>query len=285
MKKLFVFADVHGFYSMMEVHLKEKGFDINNEDHIFVSCGDLFDRGPENDRCLDFVNSLPDDRKILVRGNHEDLLLDALHRGYFMQHDYHNHTLHTVSQLSGFEIDDILDQRFTCAAACTALLTNEDFKKYINSVSYFHYIGDYIFVHGWIPSRFRDGFPLTAKDRITDNWMTGDWEDAVWTNGMKAWQRGERIMDHTIVCGHYHTSWGHTHIHHKGVEFAEVWYETGTDPDMEEHFETFKDDGIIALDGCTAYSGIMNCEVIEVEDVEWQLRMSERTMNEPYQIM
>ena len=161
----------------------------------------------------------------------------------------------------------------------------EEFKKYINSVSYFHYIGDYIFVHGWIPSRFRDGFPLTAKDRITDNWMTGDWEDAVWTNGMKAWQRGERIMDHTIVCGHYHTSWGHTHIHHKGVEFAEVWYETGTDPDMEEHFETFKDDGIIALDGCTAYSGIMNCEVIEVEDVEWQLRMSERTMNEPYQIM
>lgn len=273
MKKLFVFADIHGFYDKMIEVLNEKGFDIDNKDHIFVSCGDLFDRGPGSKECLEFVNSLPDDRKVLVRGNHEDLLLEALNRGLFMQHDYHNRTLDTVAQLTGFTIDEILDQDMTCMAACTALLSNEDFKKYIDSTSYFHYIGNYIFVHGWIPSYFRDGIPLTARDRITDSWMTGDWKDAVWTNGMKAWQQGERIIDHTIVCGHYHTSWGHAHIHHKGVEFAEVWYESEeNNPDMEEHFEPFEDDGIIAMDSCVAYSGIMNSKILEVADEEWNSR-------------
>ena len=81
MKKYFIVADIHSFYTEMIKALEEKGWDINNPDHIFVSLGDLLDRGNEPMECLKFVNSIPRDRKILIRGNHEDLIEECLDRG------------------------------------------------------------------------------------------------------------------------------------------------------------------------------------------------------------
>ena len=46
-KKFFVVADVHSFYDEMKQELDTAGFDINNPDHILVSCGDVLDRGPK----------------------------------------------------------------------------------------------------------------------------------------------------------------------------------------------------------------------------------------------
>ena len=47
MKKYFVCGDVHSFYTYLKEALDNAGFDLNNDDHVFVSCGDLFDRGDE----------------------------------------------------------------------------------------------------------------------------------------------------------------------------------------------------------------------------------------------
>ena len=90
MKKLFVVSDVHSFYTQLIKVLNEKGFDKNNPEHWFVSCGDLLDRGPESQQCLKFVNSL--ERKILIRGNHEDLMEEAINRGVFYSQDMSNGT-------------------------------------------------------------------------------------------------------------------------------------------------------------------------------------------------
>ena len=61
----------------------------------------------------------------------------------------------------------------------------------------------------------------------------------------------------TVVCGHWHSSWGHSRLHNKGPEFN-TNEETAC-------FDPFIDRGIIALDGCTAYSNQVNCIVIEDE--------------------
>ena len=79
MKRYFVCADVHSYFDELIIALNKAGFDINNKEHIFVSCGDLLDRGNNSIECLDFVNNLPQDRKILIRGNHEDLLEDIIY--------------------------------------------------------------------------------------------------------------------------------------------------------------------------------------------------------------
>ena len=98
MKKYFVVSDIHSFYNEMIDALNEAGFEYNNPNHIFVSCGDLFDRGPDAIECLRFVNDLSDDRKIVIKGNHESLLMDVLDRGYFESYDIHNRTDDTVNQ-------------------------------------------------------------------------------------------------------------------------------------------------------------------------------------------
>ena len=56
----------------------------------------------------------------------------------------------------------------------------------------------------------------------------------------------------TVVCGHFHTSYGHSKFERKCTEFGE-----------DADFSPFYAEGIIAIDGCTAHSGKVNCIVIE----------------------
>ena len=47
MKKYFVCSDLHSFFTEFKEALAKNGFDAENQDHILVVCGDLFDRGKE----------------------------------------------------------------------------------------------------------------------------------------------------------------------------------------------------------------------------------------------
>ena len=97
--KYFVFADVHGFYSILKNELDNAGFDVNNEDHMLISIGDNFDRGPENYEMFLFLKEMKEKNKIiLIKGNHEDLFMDMLRKGYPQSHDYTNRTYDTLLQ-------------------------------------------------------------------------------------------------------------------------------------------------------------------------------------------
>ena len=56
----------------------------------------------------------------------------------------------------------------------------------------------------------------------------------------------------TVICGHYHASYGHSVINDTCSEY-------GADAD----FSPFYADGIIAIDACAAASGKINCVVVE----------------------
>ena len=73
-KRVFVVGDIHGAYSKLEKALEAVAFD-RKTDHL-VSVGDLVDRGPENDRVLEFL-AYPWFHAI--RGNHEQMLIDPNH--------------------------------------------------------------------------------------------------------------------------------------------------------------------------------------------------------------
>ena len=98
-KKLFIVSDVHGHYQELMAALKNVGYDAENEAHIFVSCGDLFDRGTENDKVYEFVKGLK--RKILIKGNHEDILFRVLIGRRMTDDALANGTDITVAQLFG----------------------------------------------------------------------------------------------------------------------------------------------------------------------------------------
>lgn len=228
--------------------LNKAGFDYNNPEHILVSCGDLLDRGDFTLKTLQFVNGLPPERKILVRGNHEDLLEECLARKEFLMHDLHNGTVKTIVHLCNEpeEVSYILstwnDQKIFEKAS-----KNEELKKYFLSLVDYAEVGNYVFVHGWIP-----------RKETNKSWKRGDWKTARWYNGMEKWHVGRRLKDKTIICGHWHCSWGNSKLHKKGTE----WNKEGKSPTAD--FSPFIDEGIIALDACTAYSHQANCIVLEI---------------------
>ena len=48
MKKYFIMTDIHSFYSIMLNTLNTNGFNVNDNEHYLIVCGDLFDRGDES---------------------------------------------------------------------------------------------------------------------------------------------------------------------------------------------------------------------------------------------
>lgn len=246
MKKYFITSDVHSFYEPMMTALNEAGFDANDPDHIFVSCGDLFDRGPDGIKCLDFVNDLPDERKILIRGNHEDLLEELLERGSYEWYDLHNRTDDTIRQFS--KLVDGSD--LSLPKLCRKLQESRDLSRYYDDLKYFHETDKYIFLHGYIPV-IDNGISVSYDP----NWRletASVFKEAAWLNGYEMWRQGIREEGKTIICGHIHSSYGHFHLHNEGEEFGE---------DMNSGI--FYDEGIIGLDACTAYTGKVNVLVLE----------------------
>lgn len=256
MKKLFVFSDVHSFYDEFSSALAEKGFDIDDPDHVLVSLGDLCDRGPDSRKVLEFINGIDDQRKVLVIGNHELLMEDLIKRGYYLSHDKHNRTNSTVSQLTGvYGNSGIYHMR-----------DNKLWYDYKKGWRWYFELDDYVFVHGYIPCGTYNEYGEQLEMHYDPDWRNAgydQWFGACWANGMNTWACGIREEGKTIYCGHWHTSWGHAYLHQDGKEFAENEGEY-------ERFDPFVDEGIVAIDACTAYTHKVNVCVLDINDEEYE---------------
>lgn len=257
MMRYYVVSDVHGFFSEMKAALEEKGFFEDKEPHKLVVYGDLFDRGTEALELEEFVLDLiSKDDVILIRGNHEDLLMELLHgwsnRSYFQMHHSSNGTLDTVCQLTNSTMDEIY---YNPDDVARKLIRNESIRTIIpRMVDYFE-TERYVFVHGWVPcTQVYDKAKLIGYE-IDENWREASiksWEKARWINGMEAAHYGAKVDGKTVVCGHWHCSFGHSKYEGDGGEF-----------DNKPNFDTYYADGIIALDACTTISKKVNCIVVE----------------------
>lgn len=242
--KYYIFGDAHGYFDILKKALDDAGFDRNNPEHFLVSLGDLLDRGKQPRECLQFVNSL--ERKILIRGNHEDLMEEMIAFHYPRTHDLSNGTYYSAVDLTGKNnIDDIF----------IAMRNDNDYNNYISSTVDYFETKTAIFVHGWIPCFYWESFSGYRHDwSKNDNWReVHDWKPYRWLNGMEAWKNGVVEKEKIIFCGHWHTSFGNYRYHQKGDS------EFGPNAD----FGPFVDRGIVALDACTHFSKKINIYVLE----------------------
>lgn len=249
--RYYVVADVHGFYTQFSHALRDKGYFEDYGPKKIIVCGDLMDRGKEAKELQSFVlEHIATDDIILVRGNHEDLFEDLATKdgGMLYSHHEHNGTWQTGIQLTGMNPNVAFEYSNLFAAQ---LKQTPFYTQIIPKMVPYYETEHYVFVHGWIPTATRKG-----EHKYSPNWRTmsaGKWKEARWANGMKyACEYGITEPGKTIVCGHWHTSYGHSKIEGKGDEFG-----------FAADFSPFYAEGIIALDGCTAYSGIVNCIVVE----------------------
>ncbi len=249
MPKFFVTSDIHSYYKELIRALIDAGFDESNEEHYLVVCGDCFDRGPDSAKVLKYLQNLP--RKILVKGNHEQLLVDCCERGWFMSHDRHNGTFHTIIDLGyGDDFEDM------CKRALNKV------QPFLDSMVNYFETKNYIFVHSWIPVSNKDGLPAHyTRDRkfeFNPNWRNAsqkEWDEAMWGNPFDMAERGF-LPNKTVCFGHWHCS--------TGWAKAEGRSEFGDDA----KFDPYYGNGFISVDACTAHSGKCNVVVLEDEFME-----------------
>lgn len=260
--KYYVVSDVHGFYTELKNALTEKGYFSDSEPHKLIVCGDVFDRGKEALKMQEFICDLLDkDEVILIKGNHEDLVLDLLDYAneYFYNkvripglHHYRNGTIDTMVQLTGLSLNQAIfdTPSFVEAARRTPFIS-----KIIPAMSDYFETDNYIFVHGWIPCTEYDSYGHYIYKPYEGDWRKADskeWEKARWYNGMLcACDSKVLALPKTIVCGHWHCSFGHYRYGVAPEEFGKY-----------ADFSPFCKDGIIAIDACTAYSGKVNCIIV-----------------------
>jgi serine/threonine protein phosphatase 1 len=231
--------------------LNEAGFDEDNDEHIIVVCGDLFDRLDETKEVYEFVlDMLNKDKLIYVLGNHELLMQLMLNRGIPLWHDKHNGTAKTYYQLLDVYADHMDDEKGP----------NDIVKEllqplYDKMVNYFQ-TKHYVFCHGFLPVvEQSDG-----SYKINRKWRRAahkNYENATWLNGMEMAHNGLCLKNKTIVVGHFHSSWGRCQFEGKpefgeGADFSPYYYE----------------DKLIAIDSCVAYTGKINVLVLEDELLE-----------------
>lgn len=259
-KRYFVVSDVHGFYSRMAEALEEAGFDPFNGNHIFVSCGDLFDRGTENADILDYVRRLP--RKILIKGNHEDITARTVRDGKLDPYYDGNGTIETLAELMG-----------TGTERVEALLSGDERPETISRLSDLiggmldYYETDrYIFTHGWLPLSYGG-----VKPGLRDGWRTAEsseWDEARWVEWNNPYALGLTVPGKTIVCGHRPAALGR-------------YFDFSREPDDST---PFIGNGVAAIDALTVRSGRVN--VMIVEDTTPETRLYEMKLNDiPFELM
>lgn len=235
---VFATSDIHGHYTALKDALDRAGFDPKNEQHLLVCCGDYFDRGTENLQVLQYLDRIK--RKVLLRGNHEDMLLEIFETGRLKEHNYRNGTIETIVELFGkYSIDALGHVDFEGKTRMLDRITD-----FIRETRDYYEIGGYVFVHGWLPTGIREG-----GSYIDPNWRTASperWKKARWTKWTEMYESCDRLPEQTIVCGHVPSFFANKFVPDRASDDASIFF----------------GDGVTVLDGGTFTTGQVNVLVI-----------------------
>lgn len=190
MKKYFVFSDIHGEFDALQNNLIKMGFDIDNDDHVLFSLGDLFDRGPASDLVLDFMLDMwGKNRFIGIYGNHDAMLSGFLRDDRAVRFNLiYNGLAETINQLSNrtrsaISLHDLrVDIKEDITKAYPKL------EEFLLSMKESIQFGKFIFTHAGY--RTDDG-----KDWDVDHWA----DTPTFVVNFKD-------PHHTYVFGHWHAS-------------------------------------------------------------------------------
>ena len=235
MKKLFVVSDVHGHFTLLKEALDRAGFEKENENHLLVCCGDYFDRGRENLAVLKYFERL--NHKVLLRGNHEDLLMKIFQTGKILPHNYINGTMATLEEFFGKyfinPIDDTID------FSGKSRMVDRVCEFIGETVDYFE-TEHYVFVHGWLPESVEKSTDLQGV-------KSSDWDQARWLKWTEQYDGSVPLEGKTLVCGHVPTFCATKFDDLRSKEDADIFYRNG----------------MIAIDAGTFDSRRVNVLVIE----------------------
>ena len=192
-RRILAVGDIHGhFEKFRSAYEKAK---VDAADDLLVFLGDYIDRGPSVRRTLEFVMKLAEEKNVvLLRGNHEQMMLDYFFGGATGESWLMNGGRETMAELLAWEkeepgtiarvlaflrelplshtVEQEGERYFFAHAGVRPGVAFEEQRSndllWIREEFYEHYAGDDIVVAGHTPTLFLDGSgkPLFLNKRI-----------------------------------------------------------------------------------------------------------------------
>ena len=250
--KNFVVSDTHDHYDLLTEVLSRNGFDINNEDHRLIVCGDAFYSGPQPGELFVFLRELSEKgRLIFIYGNHDIELLDNLKAEHFTRPANRRCAELVVSYLTGkagLTDDELVSE---CERlGFTGVLAETPVWYYENE--------NYVFVHGFIP---------TDKKAYRSDWRNAtekEWRNAAARGDAMALSMRYGISEpkKRIICGHYSAARCYLMKDATKADWDnKIYKDVSRVP--ADGFKPFWGETFIAIDQSVKKTGFMNCIVIE----------------------
>ncbi|HSH50329.1 MAG TPA: metallophosphoesterase family protein, partial [Bacteroidales bacterium] len=165
----YTIGDIHGCINTLEELVNNIVQKDNNPS--FYSVGDLIDRGPDSKAVLDFFINLKNNYPVqIVRGNHEEMMLNTLFQGsenwFFNGAEKTLQSFKNQSNNSETDLNKIIPKRYI---------------YFIQSLPHFIELDDYLIVHA--------GFNFAANNPFKDTeamlWTRIEENDYQYTQGKK----------------------------------------------------------------------------------------------------
>lgn len=182
--KAFVVGDIHGMYHSLEVMISH----WRRDEEQLIMVGDYVDRGPHSDQVLHLVKELQEEHgAILLRGNHEQLLLNYLQRPKKEWPLYRqNGGGTTLSQLLNTTIEE-LDKSNPKDVAARVKEQVPWLEKWLENLLYYTTFGNNIIVHA--------GVDLSKSD-----WRYTSLHNFLWIR--ESFHYGKNNTGKNIIFGH-----------------------------------------------------------------------------------
>lgn len=223
MKRTLVISDIHGELGLFEALLEETGYDADLDQLILL--GDYIDRGPNSKGVLEKVINLQKEGAIVLRGNHEEMMIKALTTDeerawkHWTDRNGGKQTLESY----GFSEDAFIvkeDEDFVKPALHSSIL--DEHLQFIQSLDYYLEWDDTIFVHAGVhPSK-----KIDETDPYELVWIRDIFHNEY---------RGEK----TVIFGHTPTRNLHNDETNNSIYYGK--------------------NRIIGIDGAAVYGGQLNC--------------------------
>ena len=252
--KFFVFSDVHGEDQALMEGLRDAGFEPGNPQHIPVCNGDMFDRGDGSRRLFEFMMK---NNGIWVKGNHEEMLEEALEKGldgeFVFFNMLHNGLDKTIASLAGCRLEGVvstteMEHAIELARKCRC--KNMSVLDKLKTLPLYYETKNYIFVHAGLDPYVYD-WKATPKDFML-------WDIEASCLPIESTRK-------TVVIGHHHAF----RVRAQGEERGWVPDRLGVPyyGNTDEHAPV-KYGNKIAIDPCSNLTKKINILVIEDEMLE-----------------
>lgn len=180
----FVIGDIHGMFHSLEVMLSH----WRRDQEQLIMIGDYIDRGPNSDSVIKLVRKLQSEEgAILLRGNHEQLLINYLKDPKKEWKLYQrNGGSKTISQLLNITKEEV-DEADPVETAKKVMEEEPDLLKWLESLVYYTTFGNNIIVHAGV-------------DFSKSDWRYTSLHDLLWIR--ENFHYGKNNTGRNIIFGH-----------------------------------------------------------------------------------